>query len=161
MRGIFKATGWGAALCALLAVAMPSTAMAQDASPKAFVEAIYKPYLKKNFKGVEYSQPANLRRYFESMLANAIIEDMQAAGRRNEVPTLDGDPFIDAQDWDIAKLVIDVKGVGANKAVAIVNFTNMREGKTVTLDLVKTPAGWRIADINAPSGSLRKLLKLK
>jgi len=165
MSGTFTRAGWGiavfSALCAILMIATPGAAVAQGASPKAFVEAIYKPYLKKKFKGVEYSRPANLRRFFEPALAKAIIADMQAAAKRGEVPALDGDPFIDAQDWEITNLAIEVKTVDAAKAVATVTFTNMREPKTVTLDLVDTAGGWRIAEINAPSGSLRKLFKLK
>ena len=165
MRGHCSKAGWSVALCAALTIvfagALTRDASAEAASPKAFVESIYKPYLNKKFKGVEYSRPANLRRYFEPVLANAIIVDMAAAGKRNEVPTLDGDPFIDAQDWEIGDLAIAVKRAGADRAVATVSFTNMREAKVVTLDLVGTADGWRIAEINAPSGSLRKLFKLK
>ena len=54
-----------------------------------------------------------------------------------------------------------MKAAAADQAVATVAFTNMREPKTVTLNLVNTASGWRIAEINAPSGSLRKLFKLK
>jgi hypothetical protein len=109
-------------LCAMFAATGP--ARAESASPRAFLEAIYKPYLAKKYKGTDYSKPANLRRYFEPKLANAIIKDMAAAAKRNEVPTLDGDPFIDAQDWEIADLAIDVKPEGSAKAAATVDFTN-------------------------------------
>jgi hypothetical protein len=153
--------GWSAAICASLILVMAGAAAAQDVSAKAFVEAIYKPYLNKKFKGIDYSKPATLRRYFEPVLANAIIADMKSAGKRNEVPTLDGDPFIDAQDWEIDNLAVEVKAAGARKAVATVKYTNIREPKVVTLDLVNTRSGWRIAEMNAPSGSLRKLFKLK
>jgi hypothetical protein len=76
------------------------------------------------------------------------------------VPTLNGDPFVDAQDWEISKLSIDVTGSG-DTATARVSFQNFGEAKRVLLELVKTPAGWRIADIKAPSGSLKALYKLK
>jgi hypothetical protein len=146
-------------LCAAILFALAGEARAESASPCAFVEAIYKPYLTKGYKGTPYSTTAALRRYFEPALANAIIKDMAAAAKRNEVPALDGDPFIDAQDWEIINLAIDVKSMGADKARAVVTFDNLKQPKTITLDLVKTSAGWRIAEINAPSGSLRKLFK--
>ena len=163
MSGIFRRAGWGIAVCAVLIAMMGATgpAWAEGTSPRAFVDAIYKPYLAKKYKGADYSKPANLRRYFEPKLAGAIIADMAAAGKRNEVPTLEGDPFVDAQDWEIADLAIDIKPVGPTKARATVDFTNFRKPKTVTLELVKTAGGWRIADIMAPSGSMRQLFKVK
>ena len=169
MSAIHRPAGRGIAvflaLCVAFAIAMAGAmtgaAWAESASPRAFIEAIYKPYLKKNYKGAPYSKPANIRRTFEPKLAGAIVADMAAAAKRNEVPTLDGDPFVDAQDWEIADLAIDVKAAGPAKARATVDFTNFRKPKTVTLDLVKTADGWRIAEINGPSGSLRKLFKLE
>ncbi len=167
MSGVLRRAGWGIApgvvLLVTLFVAMSVTgpAWAESASPRAFIDAIFKPYLAKTYKGADYSKPANLRRYFEPKLANAIIADMAVAAKRNEVPTLDGDPFIDAQDWEIADLAIDIKPAGPTKARATVDFTNFRKPKTVTFDLVKTVAGWRIADIMAPSGSMRQLFKVK
>ena len=69
--------------------------------------------------------------------------------------------FIDAQDWEISNLKIGVKMNGADRAVATVTFRIFKEMRTMTLDLVRTPAGWRIADIRGPSGSLRELYKLQ
>lgn len=163
MRGLTRRFLGRLGFCAIgliaLALCTASTASAQTA--QAFVEAIYKPYANKGFKGIPYSTVPSVRGYFEPTLAAAIIKDMEAADRRKEVPKLNGDPFIDAQDWEIANLAIDVKSAG-ERAKATVNFTNFGQPKTVTLDLVKSSsAGWRIADISAPSGSLRKLFKVK
>ncbi len=162
MSALFKAARAAAVILMLCAIAVSATrfAAAQDASAQAFVEAIYKPYLNKDFKGVPYSTAAGLRRYFEPKLANAMLKDMAAAAKRKEVGTLDGDPFIDAQDWEISNLAFSVKTSG-DKANAGVSFTNLGQPKTISLDLVKTRAGWRIADIVAPSGSLRQLFKVK
>ena len=154
---------WGgcAAVMIALAVFAIGSAVAQSASAQAFVEAIYKPYANKGFKGIPYSIEASLRGYFEPKLAAAIIKDMEAAAKRKDVPTLNGDPFIDAQDWEIVDLRIDVKSAG-DRATATVSFTNFAQPRTISLDLVKSAsAGWRIADIRAPSGSLRKLFKVK
>ncbi|MDP1965201.1 MAG: hypothetical protein Q8K93_23710 [Reyranella sp.] len=39
-------------------------------------------------------------------------------------------------------------------------FENQGKPVRLTVDLIQTPVGWRIADIAAPSGSLRALYKL-
>jgi len=72
---------------------------------------------------------------------------------------LSGDPFIDAQDWEVKGLAIDLKEGGPARAVANVTFTNFGEARHVRLDLIKTAAGWRIDDIHWRQGSLRGLYK--
>lgn len=131
-------------------------AMAQ-ATAQAFVENLYQPYLAKGFQGQPYG---NVARFFVPALAEAIDRDNRETRRRNEVPTLNGDPFIDAQDWEISKLSIDVT-TDSDTATARVSFQNFDDAKRILLELVRTPAGWRIADIKAPSGSLKALYKLK
>lgn len=144
----------GAGIMAALGAA---DASAQAATAQAFVESLYRPYLGKSFQGQPYSQTA---RFFVPALAQAMDRDYREAKRRNEVPTLNGDPFIDAQDWEISKLSIDVTTKG-DAATARVSFQNFGEARQVVLELVKTPAGWRIAEIRMPSGSLKALYKLK
>ena len=144
----------GALILALLGAA---DASAQAATAQAFVENLYRPYLDKTFKGQPYDQTA---RFFAPPLAQAMDRDYREAKRRNEVPTLNGDPFIDAQDWEISKLSMDVTTNG-DTATARVSFQNFGEAKRVLLELAKTPAGWRIAEIKMPSGSLKALYKLK
>jgi hypothetical protein len=147
-----------------IGIALTATSMqasAQQMSSRAFLDAIYRPYLDKDFRGTHLDRPADVQRYFVTPLATAILKDRAAAAKRKEVPTLDGDPFIDAQDWQITNLKIAVKTSGPDKAVGVVSFTNAGTPKTMTLHLVKTGRGWRIAEIEAPSGSLRKLMKLR
>ena len=140
-----------------LAAALSGTEAMAQATAHAFVETLYRPYLSKDFQGQPYGDTA---RFFAPPLAQAMDRDNREAKRRNEVPTLNGDPFVDAQDWEISKLSIDVTG-SADAATARVSFQNFGEARRVLLELVKTPAGWRIADIKAPSGSLKALYKLK
>lgn len=141
-----------------IAIALSRTgASAQTATAQTFVETLYRPYLTKGFQGQPYGET---ERFFVPALAQAMDRDNREAKRRNEVPTLDGDPFIDAQDWEISKLSIDVTANG-DSATARVSFQNFGEAKRITLELAKTPAGWRIAEIKAPSGSLKALYKLK
>jgi hypothetical protein len=140
-----------------LVTALSGTEAVAQATAQAFVDNLYRPYLKAGFPGQPYDDAA---RFFVPALAQAMDRDNREAKRRNEVPTLNGDPFVDAQDWEISKLSIDVTGNG-DAATARVSFQNFGEARRVLLELVKTPAGWRIADIKAPSGSLKALYKLK
>lgn len=140
-----------------LVTALSGTEAMAQATAQAFVETLYRPYLNAGFQGQPYGDTA---RFFVPALAQAMDRDNREAKRRNEVPTLNGDPFVDAQDWEISKLSIDVTGSG-DTATARVSFQNFGEARRVLLELVKTPAGWRITDIKAPSGSLKALYKLK
>jgi hypothetical protein len=120
---------------------------AAEASNKSFVEAIYANYKGKNAKGVALANDAAVRRYFEPKLAALIIKDRNKAAKRGEVGTLDSDPFIDAQDFEIDTVDVVVRDTAADKASATVSFKNLGKPTTVVLDLVKLREGWRIADI--------------
>jgi len=136
--------------------ALPSVAAyGQTSTPDDFLRGIYDPYLDMGFKGQPYWQTS---RFFTPELARIIDADMRDAKRRGEVPKLDGDPFLDAQDWNIKDLAISVKADGS-KAVGNVSFDNLGKHTEITLDLVQTQAGWRIADIKSPSGTLSELYK--
>ena len=91
-----------------------------------FVDGIYKHYLGKDSKGLALSSDATIRRYFAPPLADAIVKDFAAAEKAGEVPLLNGDPFIDAQDWEISNLKTAVKSTGANTAVATVTFIDVQ-----------------------------------
>jgi hypothetical protein len=134
---------------------LPFEAAGQATTPEGFLRGLYTPYLQPDFKGQPYWQPGL---FFTPELARTIEDDMREAKRRDEVPKLDGDPFLDAQDWAIKNLDIAVQTDGT-KATGQVSFDNLGKPTKVTLDLVRTPAGWRIADIKSPSGSLKDLYK--
>jgi hypothetical protein len=149
---------WGVAAT----MAAAQTTKAQRAHPKPFVETIYKAYVGKDAKGVPLDTETAVRAYFHSSLADAIIKDRAEAAKRGEVPKLDGDPFVDAQEWDIASFKIDIKNFWMAHANAIVTFTNLGKPKTITLSLLRPSYSgpWRVYNINAPSGSLRALFGL-
>ena len=136
---------------------------AGDTAATAFVTQIFDAYKGKDSKGVSTGTEAELRRYFEPSLVALIVKDQKAAARRNDVPTLDGDPFVDAQDWDITALDIAVTDAPPDKAVATVTFKNSDEPVKVVLNLVKVKNDWRIADIvstqQGRTESLRGLFK--
>jgi hypothetical protein len=143
------------------AAALSFAASAETAPPQAFVDGIYKHYLGKESKGLALSNATTIRRYFAPPLSDAIIKDFAQAHKAGEVPLLNGDPFIDAQDWEISDLKTAVKSTGANTAVATVSFVMFMKPSTVSLDLLSTTAGWRITNIRWAKGSLRALYKLK
>ena len=131
------------AACAALA----APAFAGDASATAFITEIYNSYRGNDAKGVPLGTERAIRRYFEPKLAAAMAKDQKTAARRNEVGLLDFDPFVDAQDWDIATFDIAVGTPAAGKAQATVKFVNQEGPMTVTLDLVQANNAWSIYDI--------------
>ncbi len=129
-----------------IGIAFPTAAAwAAEPSAKSFVEAIYDHYKDKDAKGIPLATDAEIRRYFEPKLAALIIKDRK--GARGEVGKLDGDPFVDAQDWQIDSVDAAVRNIGADKASATVAFKNTGKPRTVILDLVKLKGDWRISDI--------------
>lgn len=122
-------------------------ALAADSTARAFVTQIYDAYKGKDAKGHPLDSDRAVRRYFEPSLAALIIKDGKEAARRNEVGALNGDPFIDAQDWEIDTFDIAVSEPAPGKAKATVKFSNGGTAKTVELDLVKIKNEWRIREI--------------
>ncbi len=135
-------------------------AAAAEQTPKDFLDAIYKNYIGKNAKGLPLDKPATMR-LFTPSLRKAIDGDSRRAAKRNEVPNLDGDPFVDAQDWDIKSFDISVQDNAPDKATGTVKFDNDGEKKAITLDLVKGSDGWHIDEITTADGTLRKILSGK
>jgi len=144
-------------LAALALTALPLAALAEEQTPEEFLKAIYEPYKQAGFKGQPFWES---KRFFVSDLAQAIDKDMQLAKQKNEVPLLDGDPFLDAQDWKVTSTGYTAV-VNGDKAAAGVVFVNLDQPTSVGLTLAKTADGWRIRDIVTESGSLRALYKLK
>jgi hypothetical protein len=137
--------------------AFPETGQA-DPAAKAFLEKIYAAYKGKNSKGVMIDSDAALRRYFEPGLAALINKDERAAARRHDVPSLEGDPFVNSQDWEIKAVEIMVEDTAPDKATATVTFMNIDMPEKLVYDLVKLKTGWRIADIDwGENGTLRGL----
>jgi hypothetical protein len=128
-------------------VAIARPAFAADPSPRDFVTAIYDTYEGKDAHGRPLDDDAAIRRYFEPKLAAAMIKDRRTAARRKEVGTLDFDPFVDAQDWEIASFDIALSDAGPGKASATVKFTSYKRDSAIVLDLVKTKGAWKIGNI--------------
>lgn len=142
---------------AALLFSLALTAQAQGQTAQAFLEEIYKPYLEQGFKGQPYEQA---ERFFEPILAQAMLQDIKEAKKRSQPPLLNGDPFVDSQNWFITGLEVSVipKGTAATGIVLVVN---QKKPRNINIDLMQTPAGWRIAEIRGASGTLRGLYRLR
>ncbi|HRF09439.1 MAG TPA: DUF3828 domain-containing protein [Xanthobacteraceae bacterium] len=145
------------ALCAaLLFLSLPAASQGNDA--KTFIENIYKQYLGKNTPSIDFSSRAGLEQYFTPSLAELIDNDAKEAEKQQEAPLLNGDPFVDAQDWEITDPVVTVQAGGDGKgATASATFNNFGKAVTVRYILVMTPKGWRIDNIIWNEGDLRGL----
>jgi hypothetical protein len=146
-------------LC-LLALTPLSQATAADPAAKEFVTAIYRNYVGKEAKGVPLDSP-QIQTIFTPPVLQLIAADQKQSQQRNEPPELDGDPFVDAQDWDIPSFTVDVADRGPTKAEATVQFTNAGQETSVILLLVKLNNAWRIDDIVWTEGSMREILSRK
>lgn len=129
-------------------IARPS--LAQDAAAETFLKHVYAIY-EKSDKGLDISSQSRAARYFVPALAKLIAQDLAQSAKRNEVGKLDFDPFIGGQDWAPTKIDLKVMaGATADHLTGTARFTPLgeKQATVVTLDLTKTAAGWRIADIH-------------
>jgi hypothetical protein len=134
---------------ALVAALWAPASLARDPGAQAFLRSVYAPY-EKAARWNDLSSEAKAARYFVPALTNLIAEALADAKARKRVGRLDFDPFIGDQDWQATKIAVKVEpGASADRATGTARFTleGDREPSVVTLDLVKTPAGWRIAEI--------------
>jgi hypothetical protein len=147
-----------AALAVISLFLAPVQAQSPDA--KAFVENIYKRYLGKNTPGLDLSTREALDLYFTPSLADLIDKDAKEAEKQQEAPLLNGDPFVDAQDWEITDPAVTVQTQdNAQGATATATFKNFGKTVTVRLALQLTPKGWRVDDVFWSEGNLRGLYK--
>jgi hypothetical protein len=129
----------------------------------AFLYSIYARYTgaPEQTKPIDYSKEAELRKYFTADLVAIIMKDRAQADAKGEVPLLDGDPFVGAQEWNIQSFDISVRDESATGAVGIVKFQNYGKAVTVEVMLVRESGAWRIAEIDwgPEAGSLRGIFE--
>jgi hypothetical protein len=132
---------------AFASLVFAAAARAAEPSALAFVTGLYDGYKGNNSPGHALDGEPAIRRYFEPSLATLMIKDQKRAAKRGEVGTLDFDPFVNAQDWDITAFDIAVTDTAPGHAAATVKFSNQGKPTTVSLDLVTIKNEWRIRDI--------------
>ena len=138
---------WAAWALALVAAVGFDGALAQEASPQAFLEAIYRPYAGKNFKGTRINTPAEVRRHFDAPLAAAILKDRAAAAKRKEVPTSTGSVHRRARSRIQHAVKPRREASDRHRHTHQCAPSEDRDARSV-----KTAVAWRITEIRAPSG---------
>ncbi|MCX5520866.1 DUF3828 domain-containing protein [Kaistia defluvii] len=146
-------------LAAMLGVGLVPTSGGSSVAaddPRAFVAAIYARY-ENGGDGVPLGNAETVRALFEPRLAERMVADSDEAAAAGDVGKLDGDPFVDAQDWDLSDVRVDVEAGTPDTADGHVSFRNFGEPKRIELRLVRLEQGWRIRDVFWNEGSLRGL----
>lgn len=121
---------------ALLAAAPPAE------TPQAFVERLYAGY-----RDPDYDPLAHPRRIFAPSLVAAIREDSRLS--RDEVGYMDADPLCQCQDAaGLRPTLREVRRTTRSTATAHVRLDLAgSDHRDLRLRLVRTAAGWRVADV--------------
>src|SRR5688572_4043961 len=126
---------------AFLLAAMLSPAPPAE-TPRAFVERLYAGY-----RDPDYDPLAKPGRIFAPALVAAIREEVRLS--RDEVGYMDADPICQCQDAAGLRHSIEEIGQAAGKTATARLRLDLGDSdrRGLTLRLVRTKAGWRIADI--------------
>lgn len=126
----------------LLALLLAATPAAE--TPKLYMERLFASYHNRGFNPFDHPE-----RYFAPKLLAAIKEDARLAN--GEVGYLDGDPICQCQDPNgLHASVTGVTHKARNKAIVRVSISYTGyEPQPTTYVLIRTSAGWRIADVSS------------
>ncbi|MBV9929731.1 MAG: DUF3828 domain-containing protein [Alphaproteobacteria bacterium] len=134
----------------ILAMAAAATAAAAPAAgagetPRQFAMRLYAGYRDPNFSPLKRPE-----RVFAPALVAAIREEARLS--RGEVGFMDADPICDCQDPSGLRPSIGVaRQTGASAQVRVaLRFGAGGEVRNLKLKLIRTVAGWRIADLSNP-----------
>lgn len=140
-----KANGSAAAAATSNNAAAPSAntqAGQGEAEVRALLDSIYAPYATEEGTGAE---------------ASAVLEPQLAAALEKREGGIDADPFIDAQDWTPFRPTYENLQLKGDRAIATATFSNGGTATRIDYQLLRTPAGWRVYDVqSANGGSLRE-----
>ncbi len=113
-----------------------------EPDPKTWVEQVYAAYAAPGFSPLDRPED-----YFAARLAAAIREDAGLAG--NEPGHLDGDPICQCQDAGGLRAAVGkvVRSAADRASVHVAISLTGYAPRPVRFSLVRTQAGWRIADV--------------
>ena len=130
----------------LLAGLLPAAAMAQPVfeNPAGLIEYAYALYEHGEF-------PEDVTELFSPTLKQ-LWNETAARSEAMEMPIIDFDPFINAQDYQISDLVVADPVVKGDAAAVVVSFLNFSEPQELRFTLVRRAEGWKIDDIESLAG---------
>jgi hypothetical protein len=115
---------------------------AGEAEVRALLDRISAQYATDQGDGPEWAE------VFEPQLAAAINAEEGGPG---------ADPFIDAQDYSPFRATYEGVQVRGDRALATAVFASFGKQKRIDYQLIRTPAGWKVFDVqSAEGGSLRE-----
>ena len=146
----------GLAVCLVLVYSALGNA-APNETPDAFVRRVYSRY-RAHGPEVSTSRPGGTLFYAPALLDLFAKDEALAKG---EVGAIDGDPLCGCQDHaSIAVKKVAVSDRSADRVKVEVTIRTLATTSAVTLTLLQTPDGWRIADVGDKTvGSIVALLK--
>lgn len=134
-----------AALVSSAFLAFTAAASAQPFdTPQALLEAFYQPYFDDEFYDDET--------VFRSAALNALYEADAENTPAGEMGAIEFDPYIAAQDYELADLEIGEPVIDGDAATVDVTFDNMSYPTAITYDLVREDGGWKIDDVSGTTG---------
>jgi len=134
-----------------LALWLAASPLAPESATE-FVARVYVPYLKGGDGWFVRAKEDDIRKVFTRALADAIWKQFQEAAARQEVPILNGDPLVGAQEWKTISLDADVRSATSDIAIATVFISIDGGPRVVVLSLRLGRGGWRIAEVEFESG---------
>lgn len=133
-------------LAAMLLAFVPAASRAQPvfADPAGLIDYAYAPYKTGEF-------PDDITELFSPTLKE-LWNDMVARSQDLELPIIDFDPYINAQDYELSELVISDPAIDGDRATVGVSFLNFGAPQDIRFSLVRRVDGWKIDDIEALQG---------
>ena len=121
-------------------------ASAGEAEVRAVLDRIYAPYATDDARDIDIA---------------SFMEPQLAAAMNSRQEGVNADPFIDAQDYSAFRPTYEGVTVTGDRAQATASFNNMGNPTRVDYQFVRTPGGWKVADIrSAEGGSFRSQYNL-
>jgi hypothetical protein len=145
----------------LLLLAAPAgqpTGHAPGQTAKALLASVYEPYTRRPAEATPLDE-RSAGRWLTPELVKLLGEAEEGPAARRQVPALNRDHLVRAQEVELTALQVKVQERGG-KATGTVTFRNLGKPVRITAELVRQKAGWRIADLAYDDGTrLSKLLK--
>ena len=136
-----RAVLMGAAL--LLGAVTTALAAPVFGDPRGLIEYAYAPYL--NEADPFPDDPTEIY----SPTLRQLWDEMAAKSEASEVPIIDFDPLINAQDYEVSEFTVADPVIEGDSATVVVSFTNFGEPQELHFELIRRAEGWKIDDIES------------